>query len=206
MRWGFDREVSQRMPDAADMRSLEAVLRSLATAARSLRLYPATSPIPLQSVQAVRRRARRRTSRPAPTRCRIALARDGLLGRRHAARRADSRRPRPLRRAARPRRRRDRDDRREVTGEELLAFLSIVARPVDEVRAEGGVGALAQRRRRRRICTSPRSSSRSIEQELDPESRDVASTSSALAEDPGELAAWYAAAAAGDPERLRGRA
>jgi len=42
------------MPDTAAMRSLEAVLRSLATAARSLRLYPATSPIPLESVQAVR--------------------------------------------------------------------------------------------------------------------------------------------------------
>ena len=42
------------MPDVADMRRLEAVLRSLATAARSLRLYPAASPIPLQSVQAVR--------------------------------------------------------------------------------------------------------------------------------------------------------
>ena len=65
------------MPEAAAMKSLEAVLRSLATSARSLRLYPPTSPIPQQSVQAVQTALGEYFSTGSDPLC-ISLAREGF--------------------------------------------------------------------------------------------------------------------------------
>ncbi len=183
------------MPDAAAMRSLEAVLRSLATAARSLRLYPAASPIPLQSVQAVKNALSEYFASGADTLC-IALAREGFsvdgvpLGAQIPGARDLS------------------DDLRahgvaeievssDVSGNELLTFLTVVARPVEEVRDEGGVAALAAAGG---VCNLRISEVRLavVEQALDADAATEDYLLS-LAEDPEGLAAWYATAAAGDP-------
>ncbi len=181
------------MPDAAAMKSLEAVLRSLATAARSLRLYPAASPIPLQSVAAVRDALDNYFSTdPGPLS--IALARDGFsvdgtpVG-------ASIPGARDLSDEMRAHGVAEIEVSAEVTGEELLAFLSVIAQPVDEVREGGGVAALAHAQgvEHLRIAEVRLAV---IEQEVEAEADNPLV---GISDDPGDLAAWYAAAAAGDP-------
>jgi hypothetical protein len=175
------------------MKSLEAVLRSLAAAARSLRLYPAASPIPLQSVAAVRDALDAHFETGSDPLC-IALARDGFSVEGTSV---GSHLPgaRDLSDELRARGVAEVDIAGEITGEELLTFLSVIARPVDEVRAEGGVAALAAaggvehlRIAEVRLAV--------VEQALDAEETDALLL--ALSDDPGDLAAWYAAASAGD--------
>ena len=84
----------------------------------------------------------------------------------------------------------------EASGEELLAFLSVIARAVDEVRAENGVAALIRADGVENIRVSEVRLA-VIEQEIGAD--EVEGLLLGLAEDPGALAAWYAAAAAGDP-------
>ena len=184
------------MPDAAAMKSLEAVLRSLATAARSLRLYPAASPIPLQSVEAVRTALRGYFANGSDPLC-IALAREGFsvdgvaLG-------AQIPGARDLSDELRAHGIAEIEISAEVSGEELLTFLTVIERPVEELRAEGGVAAL--------VDAGGVDSIRISEVRLAVIDQEVASEDDAeeflfgLAEDPGGLAVWYAAAAAGDPE------
>ena len=174
------------------MRSLEAVLRSLATAARSLRLYPATSPIPLQSVQAVLTALGEYFESGADPLC-ISLAREGfsvggeVVGAQIPGTRdlSDELRAHGIAEV---------DVTSAVTGEELLALLTVIARPVEEVRAEGGVGALAD--------AAGVDNLRISEVRLavvDQSAEDADEYLIGLADDPGGLAAWYATAAAGDP-------
>jgi hypothetical protein len=183
------------MPDAAATRSLEAVLRSLAAAARSLRLYPAASPIPLQSVQAVRDALTSYfTTGSDPLS--IALAREGFsvdgttIGAQIPGTRdlSDEMRAHGLAEI---------EIAADVKGEELLAFLSIIARPVDEVRAEEGVAALARAEGIEHIRFAEVRLA-VIEQEADVD-QDAENFLLGLSDDPGDLAAWYAAAAASDP-------
>jgi hypothetical protein len=182
------------MTDAAATRSLEAVLRSLAAAARSLRLYPAASPIPLQSVQAVRDALTEYFATGRET-LSVSLARDGFsidgvtVG-------AQIPGTRDLSDEMRAHGVAEFEVAADISGEELLVFLGIIARPVDEVRAEGGVAAIARaggvehlRIAEVRLAV--------IEQEI-PED-DAQDFLLGLSDDPGDLAAWYAAAAAGDP-------
>jgi hypothetical protein len=181
------------MPDAAAPMKLQAVLRSLAAAARSLRLYPPASPIPLQSVQAVREALDAYFETGSDPLC-ISLARDGFsvdgapVGSHIPGARdlSDELRARGVA---------EFDVAGKITSEELLTFLSVIARPVDEVRDGGGVAALASaggaehlRIAEVRLAV--------VEQELAAEEADALL---ALSEDPGDLAAWYAAASAKDP-------
>ena len=171
------------MPDAAARRSLEAVLRSLATAARSLRLYPAASPIPLQSVQAVRTSLDEYFATGTDP-LYIALAREGFsvdgvpLGTQIPGARDLSDELRALGVA-------DIEVSTDVSSEELLTFLTVIARPVEEVQAEGGVAALMGAGGVINLCISEVHLA-VVEQDIN-------------AEDEG-MAAWYATAAAGDSE------
>ena len=182
------------MLDDATMKSLEAVLRSLAAAARSLRLYPAASPIPLQSVAAVKDALTTYFELGADPLI-IALARDGfsvegaLVGSNLPGARdlSDELRAHGVAEVGVA---------SQITGEELLTFLSVIARPVDQVLAAGGVAALASeggvehlRIAEVRLAV--------VEQGLDDEEADA--LLEGLSDDPGNLAAWYAAASAGDP-------
>jgi len=183
------------MPDAAAMRSLEAVLRSLAAAARSLRLYPAASPIPLQSVQAVKD-ALTKYFETGDDPLSIALARDGFsvdgttVGAQIPGTRdlSDELRAHGIAEV---------NISADVSGEELLAFLGVIARPVEEVHAEGGVAALASaggvehlRLAEVRLAV--------IEQGADDED-EQADFLLGLSDDSGDLMAWYTTASAGDP-------
>lgn len=185
------------MPDTAELRSLEAVLRSLAVAARSLRLYPATSPIPMQSVEAVRA-ALDEYFQSGSDPLSLALARDGfsvdgspvgthipgvrdLSGelRSHDVARIDVS--------------------SEVTGEELLAFITVVARPADEVRAEGGVAALAVADGVEHIAVSEVRLA-VVDQATEDDGTGAGAGPLGLPEDAEGASAWYAAAAAAGPE------
>jgi len=185
------------MPDAAEMRSLEAVLRSLATAARSLRLYPATSPIPLQSVQAVRAALDEYFASGADPLV-IALARDGFsvadtsVGAQIPGTRdlSDELRAHGVARI---------DVSSQVTSEELLAFITVVARPEEEVRTEGGVASLISAQGVTHLSVSEVRLS-VVDHEVGTRAAETREYLTALAEDPEGAAAWYAAAAAGGPE------
>ncbi|MEI7813357.1 MAG: HEAT repeat domain-containing protein [Coriobacteriia bacterium] len=179
------------MPDTAAMRSLEAVLRSLATAARSLRLYPATSPIPLESVQAVRTSLAEYFVTGADP-LGISLAREGFsvdgvaIG-------AQIPGARDLSDELRAHGIAEIEVSSEVSGEELLTFLTVIERSVEDARADGGVAALAAAGGVRNLRIAE------VRLAVIDEDENAEDFLRDLSQDPGGLAEWYAAASAGDP-------
>jgi hypothetical protein len=160
-----------------------------------LRLYPAASPIPLQSVQAVKD-ALTKYFETGDDPLSIALARDGFSVEGTAVG-AQIPGTRDLSDELRAHGIAEVDISADVSGEELLVFLGVIARPVDEVHAEGGVAALASaggvehlRLAEVRLAV--------IEQGVDDEDEQE-DFLLGLSEDSGDLMAWYATASSGDP-------
>lgn len=176
--------------------NLEAVVRTLATAGKSLRLYPATSPIPRQSVDAVIAALEElfRDGQPIVS---LTVGRDGfstcgesvcqrVLGvdelveelRGHGVAELDI-----------------------IPGcapNELLAFLTSIARDPGEVRAAGGIAAeLAGQGVE---CLRVSDVQLTVVEHIGPAAdEDIDEFLRNLAKDPEKLAAWFAAAATGDP-------
>jgi hypothetical protein len=116
------------------------VLRTLATASRSLRLYPAASPIPRQSVTAVEETLADLFSEGGRERLTFTLARDGFESEGE-----------PVATNV-PGREDFASDLREhgiselhfspgVTADDILTALVLLSRPADEIRGSGGFGA-----------------------------------------------------------------
>ena len=121
-------------------RILEAVLRSLSTSTRTLRLYPPTSPIPRQTIDAAIQALTEYFASGA-SRLSLTVARDGfsLDGQPIAATVSGSQ---DLGNTLRDHGVAQIGILPEVRPEDLLGLLSVVSRPAEDVRAEGGITAV----------------------------------------------------------------
>lgn len=182
--------------EEADTRRIESVLRTLATALRSLRLYPPASPIPRQSVEAVHSALAEYFSAGSPV-LSLSLAREGFAV---AGEPVGAQIPgtRELSDELREHGVAELDIMPEVTADEILGFLTETARGPEEVRADGGLAAL--------VASAGVESIRVtdvyltiVEQAAEPEQEDVEAFLQELASDPDKFGAWFAAAALGDP-------
>ncbi len=180
----------------AETRKLEDVLRAIATAARSLRLYPPASPIPRQSVETVVSALEVYFADGAPV-LSLALAREGFsidgtpVGTQIPGARELSDELRTHGAA-------EIDLMPETTVDELLAFLSIMARPADEVRAEGGLSALAAAAGVENVRVADVQLT-VVDQSASASGADVEEFLRDLSADADKLGAWYSSAATGDP-------
>ena len=128
------------MPEGNEMYNVDQVLRTLVSASRSLRLYPTSSPIPRQSVEAVTTALANvfaEGARSLP----IAIARAGFqsggqpaaVGVPGGTELSDDLRAQGISAL---------EFESSVTGDDILKMLMVLARPAEEVRAEGGFSAL----------------------------------------------------------------
>lgn len=178
-------------------RILENVLRALSTAARSLRLYPTTSPIPRQTVDAAIA-ALGEYFALGPTELRLAVAREGFAFKGESV--ATNPVSLELANTLRDHGVAQVDIIPGATPEDLLGFLSVVSRPAEEVRAEGGISSVVANLGVYSVSLtdvqlvaveqSADSSANSDERLLE------------IADSPAKLIAWFASAAA-DKDTLR---
>lgn len=169
----------------------------MATALRSLRLYPPSSPMPRQSVDAalVALTEYFEAGRPVLS---LSLAREGFaIG------------PDPVG-ASIPGARELSDELREhgvaeldilppVTAEEIIAFLMQTSRPHDEVREEGGLAVLCAAEGIENIRVTDVLLTVIDQNAAADDDEDVEAFLQELAADPDKFAAWFSAAALGDP-------
>ena len=178
---------------------LETVLRSLSTATRSLRLYPPTSPIPRQTIDsAICALAQYFAS--GASRLSLTVAREGfaLDGQPVATNVVGSQ---ELANTLRDHGIAQIDILPEVTAEDLLGLLSVVSRPAEDVRAEGGIAsAIAALGVRSVQLTDVQLVvvDQSVLADLDAETR-----MREIADSPAKLGTWFASIASGDRESLR---
>ena len=180
-------------------RILDNVLRALSTATRSLRLYPASSPIPRETVDAAVA-ALHEYFATGPSHLALSVAREGFAvdGEPVATHIAVS--------VELAETLRDHGVAQvtivpSATAEDLLNFLSVVSRAPEDVRAEGGIGAVVQglgvtsvQLTDIQLVTLDQSVSDSADAEM--RLREIADS-------PSKLGAWFTAASSGDSETLR---
>ncbi len=184
------------MLEGEDTRRLDAALRALATAGRSLRLYPPTSPIPLQSVDAAVS-AFADFFAEGHQLLSLSVSREGFAWRgtpvgAGAAGTGDLV-----------------DDLRDhgiaeisiipgCTARSLMGFLDTLARDPESVRAEGGPGAVLAAKGVTELTVTE--VQLTVVDQVGPEEGvDVEDFLRELATDPDRLATWFASVAAGDP-------
>lgn len=183
------------MTDPETKQHLEAAVRGIATAGKTLKLYPPTSPIPRQAVEtAIAAIEAYLDLNPVLS---LAVARAGLnwqgqplaMGVPGVSDLADTLREHGV------------AELNVLPGcglDELMRFLSSVVRPAEEVRREGGLGAVLAADSVE--CVRVTGVSLTVIEEVAPaEDQDMDEFLKELASDPDKLAAWMAAAAAGDP-------
>ncbi len=187
------------MLEPESIRAVEATVRSVASAARALRLYPATSPIPRQSVDSAMVSLRAALeSLPALV---LDVARDGfacsgaelpsIVG--GGAELADMLRSHGVAQAVfTP----------ACTQDDLLGFLSVVMRAPETVRAGGGVAAALEDAGVTGIRAITVRLSVAAQAEAPDEGRDVDGFFRELAGDSEKLATWLAGASNGDASTL----
>ncbi|MHB8705338.1 MAG: HEAT repeat domain-containing protein [Coriobacteriia bacterium] len=178
------------------MKSVESVVRALATAAKTLRLYPPSSPIPRQSAEAAAESLAGafRTVDVVP----LAVAREGFsyggspISSAGANDLADILTSHGVAEV----------DFRPGTGpEDLIGFLTNVLRSPDEVRAAGGMGALLASSGIESITVSDVSLTIVEADTLGP-GDDIDEFLRELASDPAKLTLWLTTATGGDPAAL----
>jgi|GEM_PF-940022 len=189
-------EGTPKVLEPANEQRLDRAMRALTTASRSLRLYPPTSPIPKQTIAAAISALDEFFTSGIPV-LSLSVAREGFAfaGQPIAtavggtSELADELRSHGIAEI---------DVMPGVTAEELLAFLAVSARPADEVRAEGGIAALA--------AAAGVESVRVTDVQLtviDPNvtagSEEYGDSLRQLVSDPQKLATWFSSASAGDP-------
>lgn len=184
------------MNSNAETRELDAVIRALATAARSLRLYPPSSPMPRQSVEAAASALDAFFATGEPVLA-LTLGRDGFEWR-HAPVGGVAAGAAELAQDLRDHGVAEVDFVPGCTAEELLAFLGVVGNEPDALRANGGISAatVAAGVDSVRVTDVQLTVIEHIGPEAD---QDVDEFLRQLTQDPEKLAAWFAAAAAGDP-------
>jgi hypothetical protein len=128
------------VPEGNEMRNVDTVLRALVSASRSLRLYPAASPIPRQSVEAVMDALATVFAQGAPS-MHVSIAREGFssegqpvaVGMPGGTELANDLRAQGVSAI---------EFDSSVTGDDILKMLVVLSRPAEEVRVEGGFCAL----------------------------------------------------------------
>ena len=185
------------MTDAAGTAKIDQVLRALATAARSLRLYPPASPIPLQSIQTVVAACDEYFSDGAAD-LSLSVAREGFSFEGQAVS------------TAVPGARELADELRlhsvaqivfrpGLTADELSAFLTLLNRTPEDVRAEGGLAALALANGVNQLSVTDVQLTVVDGPGGGDEGVDIESFLRNLGGDSDRLATWFASAAGGDP-------
>ena len=186
------------MADPNAGRELEAVVRGVATAAKTLRLYPSTSPIPHQSADAaVTALQSYLAGEPVLA---LAVVRDGFacggepvaVGMPSAADLADLLRSHGVAEV---------DFLAGCGTQELLGFLDVLGRAPEDVRASGGLAALVTAEAIENIRVTDVALT-VAEETMPADVENVDEFLRELATDPNKLAAWIAAAAHGDPAAL----
>jgi hypothetical protein len=183
------------LPDAEMTRAAEAVVRALTTAIKTLRLYPASSPIPLQAMQAASDALAGMLT--AESSVSLVVARDGFTYRGErvnvtsASDLADLLTAHEVAQV---------DFLPGCTTADLSGFLATILREPAEVRAEGGFSAVLTQTGAACVAVSEVVLT-TASAEL-PTGIDVDEFLRELAADEERLAAWLTAAAAGDPGTL----
>jgi len=178
-----------------ETRSVEAVVRSLATAAKTLRLYPAASPIPMQAMEAARE-AVAGVLQTQPTLA-LVVARQGFtyhgaaVGAPGAADLADVLTSHGVA---------ELDFLPGCSTGDIAALLNVILGEPAEVQAQGGAGAALALAGATNVVVSEVVLA-TVSAEL-VAAEDVDAFLRDLAADEQKLAAWLAAAAAGDPATL----
>jgi len=181
-------------------RILEAVLRSLSTSTRSLRLYPPTSPIPRQTIDAAIQALTEYFTSGA-SKLSLTVTRDGfsLDGQPVAATVSGGQ---DLGNTLRDHGVAQIDILPEVRPEDLLGLLSVVSRPAEDVRAEGGITQV--------IATLGVQAVQLTDVQLVVMDQSVFGSADAstrlldIADSPAKLGAWFGSIATGDRDTLRG--
>jgi len=194
--WDLRRGGADRVFEPGQSARPDAVVRALATASRSLRLYPATSPIPRQSVDAAITALSEYFAEGEPVLA-LTLDREGFATRGQSVGAGASgslefagelRDHGVAELAFTP----------GCTAEELLGFLGAVGRDPEQVRAAGGLGAVMAAEGAE--CVRVTDVVLTVVEQVGPApDEDIDDFLRQLATDPEKLAAWFAAAAAGDP-------
>lgn len=182
--------------DAETIRQLEEIVRGLAAAGKSLRLYPPNSPMPQQAVNAALAALGRYFDSSQVLSLKV--GRTGFewygqaigAGAAGASDLADELRDHGVA---------ELDILPGCAAQDLVSFLTTVARKPDEVRSEGGLGAAMAASGCEAVRVTDVHLTVIEEALLEPEG-DVDEFLRSLASDPDKLAAWMAAAAAGDPQ------
>ena len=180
-------------------RILEAVLRALSTATGSLRLYPPSSPIPRQTIDsAVLALTQFFTS--GASRLSLTVAREGFAfeGRPVATHVTGSL---GLANTLLDHGIAQIDILPEVTAEELLGLLSVVSRPAEDVRAEGGIAAAIAALGVRSVELTDVQLVVIDQSVLD--SVDAETRMREIADSPAKLRTWFALVSSGGRETLR---
>jgi hypothetical protein len=181
----------------ADARSqIETVVRGVATAGKTLKLYPPTSPIPREAAESATQALDSYLSENAILS--LAVDREGFrwmgeilgVGVAGSADLADELRDLGVAEV---------DFVPGVTIDELVAFLGVVGQDPDKVKASGGVGALLAAESINNIRVADVHLTVIEEDVLTPD-EDIETFLRQLAVDPDRLATWLRAASAGDPQ------
>ena len=180
-------------------RILETVLRALSTATRSLRLYPPTSPIPLQTIDSAISALTQYFASGA-SKLSLTVARGGfaLEGQTVATNVAGSL---ELANTLRDHGIAQFDILPEVRAEDLLGLLSVVSRPAEDVRAEGGIAAAIAALGVRAVELTDVQLVVVDQSVLD--NMDAATRMREIADSPAKLGTWFASVASGDRSSLR---
>lgn len=175
---------------------LDSVVRALATAAKALRLYPPSSPIPKQSVQAAEETLAD-YFRDGQAIISLTVAREGftLYGEPIGAMITGAR---ELADELRNNAVAELDITPGCTADELLGFLAIAIKSPEEVHAGGGLSSMlvAAGIETIRVVDVHLTV---VEQVGPAQDQDVDEFLRSLARDPEKLASWFAAASSGDP-------
>lgn len=179
-----------------ETKNIDMVVRSLSSAGKSLRLYPATSPIPRQSVEAAESALNTYFETEGGSVLPLQVVREGLVwcgqpigGSSGGSELADQLREHGVAEI---------DIVAGCSAEELLVFLDIIGREPSRLRSEGGVpavlaGAGVELVRVTDVHLTV------LEQVAPAEDEDVEDFLRKLIEDPEKLSAWFGAASSGDP-------
>jgi hypothetical protein len=184
--------------DQSMSRELDSIVRGITAAAKSLRLYPPSSPIPRQSVESAS--ASLTAFLEAEPVLSLSVARDGFsfagqplsAGAPGVADLADAMRAHGVAEV---------DFTPGCSTDELLAFLAAVTEKPDELRERGGLGAALTSSGVEHVRTSEVSLT-VIGMDETPIGADAEAFLQDLASDSGKLGTWLAVAAKGDPTTM----
>jgi len=183
------------VPDVNNRQELEAVVRGIASAGKALKLYPPTSPIPMQSVDAAT--AALTEFLNSNEVLSLGVAREGFswsgkelgAGMVGVSDLADALRDHGVAEI---------DFLPGCTAADLMAFIDLITKDTETVRAQGGFATL--------LAAAGVDNVRAADVQLTvvdatmlPDPTDIDEFLAELASDPDKLAAWMAAATAGDP-------